>query len=225
MKNLRLSERKTSFQADYWHQHPTLSRNMRRIVVDWMVEVHWNWELCPVSIFRSVDYLDRFMALTSIEVSQERFQLVAITCLWIAAKVEDTDVPGIADCTYICDGAYKSDQIKEVEKIILNTLNYELYPPIAYNFIDNWLLEEELSLAYYILELALLEHGLVSTTPSEMASSAQQLALHISRQTPIPQEDKLAKHLQTLVKFAHDEEQTTSFQKYSKLLGRDLSQL
>ena len=51
---------------------------------------------------------------------------VGITAMLIASKYEDVWAPEVRDFVYISDHAYTSEQILEMEKIMLNTLRFQL---------------------------------------------------------------------------------------------------
>ena len=60
---------------------------------------------------------------------------VGITAMLIASKYEDIWAPEVRDFVYISDQAYTAEQILEMEKIMLNTLRFQLTVPTAYNFL------------------------------------------------------------------------------------------
>ena len=51
---------------------------------------------------------------------------VGITAMLIASKYEDVWAPEVRDFVYISDHAYTAEQILEMEKIMLNTLRFQL---------------------------------------------------------------------------------------------------
>ena len=54
---------------------------------------------------------------------------VGITAMLIASKYEDVWAPEVRDFVYISDHAYTAEQILEMEKIMLNTLRFQLTVP------------------------------------------------------------------------------------------------
>ena len=65
----------------------------------------------------------------------------------IASKYEDVWAPEVRDFVYISDHAYTSEQILEMEKIMLNTLRFQLTVPTAYNFMSRFSKASSISLA------------------------------------------------------------------------------
>lgn len=66
---------------------------MRSTLVDWIVQVHSRFGLVQETLFLAVDLLDRFMSIKSVGNYSllsfliqgiDKFQLLGITCLYIA---------------------------------------------------------------------------------------------------------------------------------------------
>lgn len=99
---------------------------MRKILVDWLVDVHRKFKLRHETLFLAVNVLDRFLALTSDSVPKGKFQLFGVSCLFIAAKYEEIYPPALSDFVYVCADTYKAEQILEMEGLILNQLGFSL---------------------------------------------------------------------------------------------------
>ena len=70
----------------------------RRQAVEWMLKVNSHYGFSALTAILAINYLDRF--LTSLHFQRDKpwmIQLVAVTCLSLAAKVEETDVPLLLD--------------------------------------------------------------------------------------------------------------------------------
>ena len=65
----------------------------------------------------------------------------------IASKYEDVWAPEVRDFVYISDHAYTAEQILEMEKIMLNTLRFQLTVPTAYNFLNRFCKASSISTA------------------------------------------------------------------------------
>jgi hypothetical protein len=57
---------------------------MRLILIDWLVDVHISFELKEQTLYLALSYLNAYCSRQ--EVSKSDYQLVGITCLWIASK-------------------------------------------------------------------------------------------------------------------------------------------
>jgi len=81
---LYLSGLKLRFRArpDYMQMQTNLSSDIRRMTVDWMVEVCEEFKFHREVLFLSVNYLDRFLSETP--VLRETLQLVGTAAMIIA---------------------------------------------------------------------------------------------------------------------------------------------
>ncbi len=64
--------------------------------------------------------------------------MVGVTAMFLAAKYEEIYFPEIADFVYITDNSYTSELIRQMERIILKSLNYNLGSPGAIQFLRRY---------------------------------------------------------------------------------------
>ncbi|XP_033961361.1 G1/S-specific cyclin-E1 [Pseudochaenichthys georgianus] len=114
-------------------KHPHLQPKMRAVLLDWLMEVSEVYKLHRESYHLAQDYFDRFMA-TQRNVFKTTLQLIGITCLFIAAKVEEMYPPKVHQFAYVTDEACTEDEILRMEIIIMKELNWSLSPqtPISW---------------------------------------------------------------------------------------------
>lgn len=62
-----------------------ITLRMRAILVDWLVDVHNQFQLKEETLSHSIRLLDDYLAVSD-EVNKKTLQLIGITCLWIASK-------------------------------------------------------------------------------------------------------------------------------------------
>lgn len=108
-------------------RHPTLQPRMRSILLDWIIEVCEVYRLHRETFYLSVDFIDRILCTTK-NVMKHQLQLVGITALFIAAKLEEIYPPKLAEFAYVTDGACSETEILEQELVILKALNWDLAP-------------------------------------------------------------------------------------------------
>ncbi|XP_041793744.1 G1/S-specific cyclin-E1 [Chelmon rostratus] len=113
--------------------HPHLQPKMRAILLDWLMEVSEVYKLHRETYHLAQDYFDRFMA-TQRNVFKTTLQLIGITCLFIAAKVEEMYPPKVHQFAYVTDEACTEDEILSMEIIIMKELDWSLSPqtPISW---------------------------------------------------------------------------------------------
>ena len=101
---------------------------MREILIDWMMEVSEEFMIKRDTLYISVDYIDRFLALADHEIPKNVLQLIGVTSLFLACKVDEVYVPRISDFAMATDGGYTVVQILDYEYKLMQTLSYKLHP-------------------------------------------------------------------------------------------------
>ncbi|XP_071443791.1 G1/S-specific cyclin-E1 [Hetaerina americana] len=110
---------------NYFSTHPSLEPRMRSILLDWLMEVCEVYKLHRETYYLAQDFIDRFLSDQQ-NVPKQQLQLIGITCLFIAAKVEEIYPPKISEFAYVTDGACDENEILEKELIILKALKWDL---------------------------------------------------------------------------------------------------
>ncbi|XP_023166264.2 G1/S-specific cyclin-E [Drosophila hydei] len=110
--------------------HPGLQPRMRAILLDWLIEVCEVYKLHRETFYLAVDYLDRYLHVAR-QVQKTHLQLFGITCLFVAAKVEEIYPPKICEFAYVTDGACTERDILQHEKLLLQAINWDICPITA----------------------------------------------------------------------------------------------
>lgn len=70
----------------------------RKEAVDWILKVKGYYGFRPLTAILAINYLDRFLSSLHFQTDLPwMIQLVAVSCLSLAAKVEETEVPLLLD--------------------------------------------------------------------------------------------------------------------------------
>ena len=134
---------------------------MRRILVEWMCEVHQKFKICQETLFIAVGIMDREMY--AIDVPAEQLQLLCSTALWVAAKYEEIYPPHLKYFAEVSDGAFTKIDVLRMEETIIKSLNFKVTFPTRSQML---LAELEVRktpvnrlthLAQYLLELSLVQ--------------------------------------------------------------------
>ncbi|CAI9272230.1 unnamed protein product [Lactuca saligna] len=160
---------------DYMTQQFDINEKMRAILIDWLVEVHHKFDLQHETLFLTVNLIDRFLAKQS--VIRKNLQLVGLVAMLLACKYEEVSVPVIDDLVFISDRAYSRSQILETEKLMLNTLEFNMSLPTAYVFMKRFLKAAQSDskleqLSFFLIELCLVEYEMLKFPPSFMAAAS-----------------------------------------------------
>uniref|UniRef100_A0A3Q3WY22 Uncharacterized protein n=1 Tax=Mola mola TaxID=94237 RepID=A0A3Q3WY22_MOLML len=131
--NMLEKDKTYSRDVHMMENHPHLQPKMRAILLDWLMEVSEVYKLHRETYHLAQDYFDRFMA-TQRNVFKSTLQLIGITCLFIAAKVEEMYPPKVHRFAYVTDEACTEDEILSMEIIIMKELKWSLSPqtPISW---------------------------------------------------------------------------------------------
>ncbi|KAJ0054929.1 hypothetical protein NL108_007114, partial [Boleophthalmus pectinirostris] len=116
-------------------KHPRVNPNTRSILIDWLMEVSEAYTLHRQTFYLAQDYFDRFM-LTQKNIEKNLVQLIGVTCLFIAAKMEEACPPKLSQMAYVTAETYYEDEILEMEMLILNALEWNLSPETAVSWLQ-----------------------------------------------------------------------------------------
>lgn len=178
-----LKERECLFPiGDYMEKQVCISRWMRSLLVDWMVEVQESFELNHETLYLAVKLVDLY--LTKVTVGTETLQLLGAASLFIASKYDERIPPMVEDFLYICDGAYTQRELIRMEMSVLKVVDFDLGIPLSYRFLRRYarcakVSMPTLTLARYILEYSLMDYSTIRYSDSKMAASALLLALQM----------------------------------------------
>ena len=78
---------------------------MRTILLDWMTEVCMEFTLKRETFGYAVNYVDRFLSFET-GVKKHDLQLVGVTALFLAAKMEEVLSPKVKDFVNSTDNGY-----------------------------------------------------------------------------------------------------------------------
>ncbi|XP_033962003.1 G2/mitotic-specific cyclin-B3 isoform X1 [Pseudochaenichthys georgianus] len=176
-----LKQREEKFVlCNYMPSQPTLNPEMRAILIDWLVEVQENFELYHETLYLAVKMADHYLSKTPVH--RELLQLVGSTTMLIASKFEERSPPCVDDFLYICDDAYKREELIATEAKILQALSFDINIPIPYRFLRRYAKcvsagMDTLTLARFFCEMSLMEMDLVEERGSLLASACLLLAL------------------------------------------------
>lgn len=109
---------KSERNPNMFDSHPGIQPRMRAILLDWLIEVCDVYKLHRETYYLAVDYIDRYLSGPR-KISKNQLQLIGITCLFIAAKIEEIYPPKIHEFAYVTDTACTDDEILGQELIIL----------------------------------------------------------------------------------------------------------
>ncbi|KAH8701424.1 cyclin-like protein, partial [Phaeosphaeriaceae sp. PMI808] len=158
---------------------------MRLQLIEFLIQIHVEFQLPPEALFLSVNLLDRYCCVEL--VPRNKFQLVGCTALLIAAKYGDSRkgyTPSLEELSSACCFAYETWMFAEMEWRVLGALEWVIGHPDTCTFIRLALTESRYDpelrcLSTYIAEIAFFYREIACTKPSVLSRAAVALAHHI----------------------------------------------
>ncbi|KAH1243976.1 Cyclin-B2-3 [Glycine max] len=168
-------ENSSRVSPNYMNSQFDINERMRAILIDWLVEVHYKFELLEETLFLTVNLIDRFLERQA--VIRKKLQLVGVTAMLIACKYEEVSVPTVEDFILITDKAYTRNEVLDMEKLMMNILQFKLSVPTPYMFMRRFLKaahsDKKLELlSFFLVELCLVECKMLKFSPSLLAAAA-----------------------------------------------------
>lgn len=118
-------------------QARTLDVSVRQDGLSWILKVHAHYNFGPLTAYLAINYLDRF--LSSYQMPQGKawmLQLLSVSCLSLAAKMEETDVPLLVDFQIEdAKNVFEARTIERMELLILATLKWRLRSITPFSFL------------------------------------------------------------------------------------------
>lgn len=122
--------------SDYMERQVCLTKWMRQLLVDWMVEVQESFELNHETLYLGVKLVDIY--LSKMTVGKETLQLVGAAAMFVASKYDERIPPMVEDFLYICDGAYNRKELLRMEINLLKVCDFDLGIPLSYRFLRRY---------------------------------------------------------------------------------------
>nr|GMD87673.1 cyclin-D3-1-like [Ipomoea batatas] len=111
----------------------------RTEAVHWILKVTSYYGFSALTPILAVNYLDRFLSTLDYKKDEPwMIQLAAVTCLSLAAKVEEIHVPllldfQVEDAKYV----FEAKTIQRMELLVLSTLKWRMNPVTPLSFLDH----------------------------------------------------------------------------------------
>lgn len=161
----------------------------RRRVVQYLFDVVGDFGLRNTTWFLAVNYFDRYAAASYLRcgcdgaarvepvVGSKRSQLVASTCLLIAAKFADRKLPPLSQLVLLHDDGTCADDFVQMELSILRVLNYGLRVTPPCDFVEVLALlvhadDAARRAALRLADLSLYESDFLALTARQLAGVA-----------------------------------------------------
>jgi len=123
---LRRLERNFTLSYDFL-ENSTVTTSMRSTLVDWLIQVQHHLKLCQETLYLTVSMLD--LVLDKRDVDTDKLQLVGITSLFIASKLEEYYPVDLKKLLHLTEESYTMREVLEMELVLVEVLQFQLYIP------------------------------------------------------------------------------------------------
>ena len=172
--NLLLDEQKLEFKPimGYMNYQPKINEKMRMILVDWLVENHFNFRLKSETLFQTIWIIDTY--LSNAQITSDQFQLLGVAALLISCKSREIYYHPLNRFIEITDFAFNKDQLLSMESHILKVLKFNILSPTSNDFykiiakVFNFN-KQQFFVGKYFLESSLIDYQILKYSPSVIA--------------------------------------------------------
>ncbi|KAF0693773.1 Aste57867_15272 [Aphanomyces stellatus] len=183
-------EKHRSASPSYMLDQVDVNSKMRSILVDWLVDVHYKYNLLEQTLHIAVNLIDRHLE-KNLTIPRARLQLVGITALFIASKYEEIYPPEAKDFVKITDNAYSLAELFKMEDELLSSIGYRVTMPTSFQFMNRFLKASRTTdikvqlYANYLVDRMLQEYKMLRYPPSMIAATGVYLARVQMEQYPL----------------------------------------
>lgn len=152
----------------------------REKICEWSYQVvdHFNFSREVVAI--ATNYLDRYLAVRT--VNRKTFQLVAMTCLFMSIKLNESRTLRLSTFLELSRGYFEAEHVIETEREICCALEWHMHPPTPI-LIAKYLgllipksvynIDEVIEIARFLTEISVCDYGsFITKKPSSIAIAA-----------------------------------------------------
>lgn len=131
-----------------------------------------------------MSFLDRYLANHLAQhdegIPKHAFQLLAMTCLYVAVKLDQPRMLSLETMAHLSRGTFSKSQMQAMEMDILVKLNWHVHPPTPYTFLSHFMqltkpqpsASKVYEMARYFVELSVLDYYFVGKRSSTVAIAA-----------------------------------------------------
>lgn len=163
-------------------RNPTIKWKHFLICVDWLSIVQIQFSLNPEVLFLTVSLMVRVFSKAERQITLGKLQCLGVSALRVACKFEETTIHRVMDFSKITDSSSSCQDILEFEKLILETINFQISSvPTVFPFLC-WYAERltmsQRKIAYFWAEVSLLSSSVMASfRPSSIAAAATCMGL------------------------------------------------
>ena len=123
-----------NINPNYFEYQYEINPNMRSILIDWVININLQFKFKEETLYTSIYIIDSYLSKKYIKL--KNLQLLGVSSLLIASKMNEIYLKRISDFSDITNKAYNEQEIKYMEYDILKELNFDLLVPSPLSFYE-----------------------------------------------------------------------------------------
>lgn len=134
LDNFYTEEENNRFKINpnYFELQTEINSKMRIILIDWLFEVNNKLKFREETFYTTIYIIDAYLSKKFIQ--RKKFQLLGVTALYIATKLNEIFSGSVKDYVFMTDRAYNESDIITMESDICKTLNFNFLVPNCLSF-------------------------------------------------------------------------------------------
>lgn len=140
-------EENEMLKVDTIVQSTILTKNNYEILIDWMYEVYVHYKFDAYCLSFALTLMHQYIdVIDAKKIPKNKFQEIAITCIFIATKFTQVQFLPIEECSYITDYSVQISQIVSREQEILKSTEFNvnyINPLTFFQFFEKLFIEED----------------------------------------------------------------------------------
>jgi cyclin B len=134
LDNFYTEEENNRFKINpnYFKLQTEINSKMRIILIDWLFEVNNKLKFREETFYTTIYIIDAYLSKKFIQ--RKKFQLLGVTALYIATKLNEIFSGNVKDYVFMTDRAYNEIDIISMESDICKTLNFNFLVPHCLSF-------------------------------------------------------------------------------------------
>jgi hypothetical protein len=118
----------------YYNFQYEINPNMRAVLIDWLIDLNRKLNFQEETLINAIYIMDSYLSKKFIK--KIYFQLLGVTSLMISSKINEIYLQPLSVYSDMIDNAYLAEEIKIMEKDILNVLEFNLLVPSPLKFYE-----------------------------------------------------------------------------------------
>ena len=132
--NLLLDEKKfyKKINSNYMTLQKSINDKMRAILVDWLIDVHFRFDMKKKTLFNCIYIIDAFLSKNLID--RKYLQLLGMAALLISCKETEIMYPSLNSFLALSDFSYSLQELTNMERFVMKILDFDILAPTDEEF-------------------------------------------------------------------------------------------